>query len=247
MFEKLEGIIIRTQDYGETHKIVTLFSKRLGKLAVIARGAKKPKSRMAAVSQAFIHGEYLIQLGRGMGVMQQGEVIMSHRKIREDIVKTAYVSYLAELTDKLIDEKKPNAFIFEQLEASIAGIEEDKDPDVILMMYEMKLYALQGFQPILDHCIHCGRTEDLVCFSIHQGGTLCNRCVSQDQYAVKLSPQQLKLLRMFSTVGLERVQNISVKLENKVVLKQLLADYLDQHGGIFLKSRKFLAQLNQLN
>ena len=247
MFEKLEGIIIRTQDYGETHKIVTLFSKQLGKLAVIARGAKKPKSRMAAVSQTFIHGEYLIQIGRGMGVMQQGEVMMSHRKIREDIVKTAYVSYLAEITDKLMDEKKPSAFIFEQFEASIAAIEDDKDPDVILMMYEMKLYPLQGFQPILDYCIDCGRTEDLLGFSIHQGGMLCQRCISHDQYAIKLTAQQVKLLRMFSTVGLERVKNISVKLENKVVLKQLLADYLDQHGGIYLKSRKFLSQLNQLN
>ena len=47
MFQKVEGIVIRTTDYGETNKIVTIFSRELGKVSAMARGAKKPKSRLA--------------------------------------------------------------------------------------------------------------------------------------------------------------------------------------------------------
>jgi len=65
VLEKVEGVIIRTQDYGETHIIATLLSNKLGKIGVLARGAKKPKSRMSAVTQLFIQGEYLVRLGKG--------------------------------------------------------------------------------------------------------------------------------------------------------------------------------------
>src|SRR5690625_3738160 len=98
MLEKVEGIIIRTQDYGETHVIATMMTDKLGKIGVIARGAKKPKSRMSAIAQMFIHGQYLVRTGKGLGVLVQGEVIESHRRIREDIFLTAYTSYIAELT-----------------------------------------------------------------------------------------------------------------------------------------------------
>ncbi|MGE0992705.1 DNA repair protein RecO, partial [Bacillus sp. GMa5/2] len=75
MFQKVEGIVIRTTDYGETNKIVTIFSRELGKISAMARGAKKPKSRLASVSQLMTHGHFLIQMGSGLGTLQQGEII----------------------------------------------------------------------------------------------------------------------------------------------------------------------------
>lgn len=245
MLEKLEGVVIRTQDYGETHKIVTLLTGKMGKIAVIARGAKKPKSRMSAVSQTFIQGEYLIQTGRGLGVMQQGEVIQSHRKIREDLFKTAYASYLAELADKLTDEKTPNAFIYKEFVLSLQAIEKDKDQEVIAMMFEMKLYDAAGFSPVLNRCNSCGTTDSLIYFSVHGGGVLCNECGPEDRYAVKINEKAIKLLQIFANISLEKVNNISIKSENKKLLRQLLDDYLQHHGGVYIKSKRFLSQLDQ--
>lgn len=53
MQNQLEGIVIRTRPYGETNKIVTLFTKEAGKITCMARGAKKPASRLAAITQPF--------------------------------------------------------------------------------------------------------------------------------------------------------------------------------------------------
>ncbi len=61
MFEKCEGIVIRTIDYGETNKIVTIFTREWGKVAAMARGAKKPSSRLSSVTQIFTYGVYLVQ------------------------------------------------------------------------------------------------------------------------------------------------------------------------------------------
>ncbi|MEN2465009.1 DNA repair protein RecO [Ornithinibacillus sp. FSL M8-0202] len=246
MLEKIDGIIIKTKDYGETHKIVTIFSKKIGKFSAIARGAKKPKSRMAAVTQPFIYGQFFLYLNKGLSNIQQGEIIDSYRTIREDIIKTAYAAYLMELTDKLLDEHVPNLEIYTQLTETLEWISNHHDVDIPLMMYEMKLYRVGGFAPTVDCCAHCGEKNPPFTFSMIEGGLLCSKCRHFDPESVPLSNSVVKLLYIFSSVGLERVGNVSVKEENKLLLRGLLDNYYDRYGGYYLKTRKFLNQLDKL-
>lgn len=246
MLEKIEGIVIKTQDYGETHKIVTIFSKKIGKFSALARGAKKTKSRMAAVTQPFIHGEFFIYVGKGLNTIQQGEVINSNRAIREDIMKTAFTALVVELTDKLLDSEEPDYYIYDQLTKTIAWIAENEDADIPIMMYELKLYKKGGFAPTVDRCVNCNRKEDLISFSIAEGGLLCNRCTFVDPHAIALPKSVAKLLRIFLEVGLEQVGKITIKEENKQLLRKLLDAYYDQYGGYLLKSKRFLRQMDQL-
>ena len=90
MIGKCEGIVIRTVDYGESAKIVTVYTKEIGKITLMARGAKKPLSKLTGITQMFHHGIYLFHAGSGMGTLQQGESIRRYRKIHEDIFLTAY-------------------------------------------------------------------------------------------------------------------------------------------------------------
>lgn len=105
MLIKSEGIVLRTTDYGETNKIVTLLTRKHGKIGVMARGAKKSNSRLSAISQPFLYGTFLIQSSTGLGTLQQGEMIESMRAIREDLFLTAYAAYMTELMDKGTEEK----------------------------------------------------------------------------------------------------------------------------------------------
>ncbi|MDX8045955.1 DNA repair protein RecO [Gracilibacillus sp. S3-1-1] len=247
MFEKVEGFILKTQDYGETHKIVTLLTPTFGKVGAIARGAKKTKSRMAAITQPFIHGSYLIQPGSSLATIQQGEVITSFRKIREDIVKTAYTSYLAELTDKLIDPKKYNPFIYKQLLHTVERIDEGMDPEILSMIYEWKMYKEAGFAPVVTKCVSCGNPHDLKAFSVSNGGLLCRNCLYIDEHAISVPEKVAKLMAIFAWVELEQIGNISVKSENKLLLSRIMEQYYEEHGGFYLKSKRFLQQMNKLN
>lgn len=246
MLEKIEGIIIKTMDYGETNKIVTIFSKRFGKFTAMARGAKKPRSRMASVAQPFILGEFFVYMNRGMGTLQQGEIIDSFRKIREDIVKTAYTAYITELTEKLLDDKSPDATLYEQYYLTLKWIDSNNESDIPIMMYELKLFTKGGFAPVLDQCSNCGSTNELIAFSLGEGGLLCLNCKQIDPDAVMLNSIQIRLLQMFQSVGLEQVGNISVKPENKELLRNLIDAYYERFGGFYLKSRRFLKQLDKL-
>ncbi|WP_290773426.1 DNA repair protein RecO, partial [Exiguobacterium sp. UBA6282] len=89
MIDKAEGLVLRTVVYGESNKIVTLLTREYGKLAVMARGAKKPGSRFNAASQPFVRAVYIYPRSRGLGQLKSADVITSHAHIRQDVVLMA--------------------------------------------------------------------------------------------------------------------------------------------------------------
>src|SRR5690625_5013699 len=154
MLETIEGIVIKTQDYGETHKIVTIYSKEIGKFSAICRGANRPRSRFSSLTQLFIQGQFLVYLSKGLSTINQGEVIQSFRQIREDIVKTAYASYAVELVDKLTEEKERNDFLYNELQVTFNRINEGKEePFIPILMLELKLYKNEGIAPVVNKCV----------------------------------------------------------------------------------------------
>ena len=245
MLQKCEGIVIRTTDYGETNKIITLYTREWGKLGVMARGAKKTNSRLSSITQLFTHGYFLVNRGTGLGSVQQGEIISSLRGIGEDIFLTAYASYIVELTDRCTEDRKPNPFQFELLFQTLTYLNEGYDPDVLMNIYEMKMLNVLGLHPILNQCSVCGNTDGHFSFSIREGGLLCHRCLGVDPYHFKISPATVKLIRLFYYFDLSRLGNISVKEETKAELKKVISAYYEEYSGLYLKTKKFLKSMEQ--
>lgn len=245
MLQKCEGIVIRTSDYGESNKIVTLYTREFGKLGVMARGAKKTNSRLSAVSQIFTYGYFLVQTGTGLGTMQQGEMISSMRLIREDIFKTGYASYVVELLDKGTDEKIRNPFLFELLNQTLNYINDDNDIDIITNIFEMKMLNVIGLYPVLNECAICGSKDGRFAFSIRENGLICHRCYEKDKYHLPASQAAIKLLRLFYYFDLSRLGTISVKDDTKKELRKMISMYYDEYSGLHLKSKKFLDQIDK--
>lgn len=246
MLQQLEGIVIRTQDYGETHKIVTLFTKQLGKISAISRGANRPKSRLSSISQPFIHGNFLIYVTKGLSTLQQGDIRQSFRKIREDIEKTAFGAYIIELTDKIMQEKEPDPFIYNELFLTLTWINDEEDYQIPIMMYELKMYKKAGIAPVLDHCVNCNRRDVPFVFSVQEGGFLCDSCRQIDEHAYIIGPALTRIFPLLFRASLSQVGSISVKKKNIQRMRIILDEYYDRYGGYRLKSKKFLDQLKLL-
>jgi DNA repair protein RecO (recombination protein O) len=245
MLQKYEGIVIRSTAYGETNKIVTIYTREHGKVGVMARGAKKPNSRLSAITQLFSYGYYLIQQGSGLGNMQQGESISSMRTIREDIILTAYASYVLELTDKCTDEKKPNPYLFELLLQTLTYMNEEYDSDILIHIFEMKMLNSLGLYPCLNKCAVCEQADGHFSFSIRENGFICHRCLEKDPYHLKISSSSVKLLRIFYYFDLSRLGDISVKEDTKKELKKVIDAYYEEYSGLHLKTKRFLSQMEQ--
>lgn len=240
---KWEGIVLRSIPYGETNKIVTIFTREAGKLTAMARGAKKPASRLAAITQPFMECSFLIRTGRGMGTLEQGEPSRSMRYLRENLEATAYASYIVELIDRLTEDQERISGVYMLLAEALHAIDEQYDPEAIALFVEWKMLPVAGIHPVLHQCANCGATEGEFAFSFQQIGFLCHRCFDVDRYLIRLTPNQLKLIRTFYTVPIHRLGNLTLKKSTKHFMKKIIRTIYDEQVGIRLKSRAFLDQL----
>jgi len=245
MLHKWEGIVLKARSYGESNKIVTLFTREAGKVACMARGAKKPTSRLAGITQPFMHGSFLVQRTTGMGTLQQGEHFNSMRTVQTDIVATAYASYIVELVDKLIDEGQEQPYAFEVLLQALNAIDEGYDPEAITLFVDWKMLPFTGVQPILNCCANCQAVEGEFAFSFTQGGFLCHKCFHLDPYIIRLSPTLVKLIRMFYMMPIDQVGKLELKPQTKTVIKNIVTTIYEEQTGIRLKSRDFITQLER--
>jgi DNA repair protein RecO (recombination protein O) len=242
---RVEGIIIRSMDYGEGNKIVTVLTSTHGKAGIVIRGAKKAKSRYASLSQPFTHGEFIYFRNTGLGTLTHGEIIESHHVLRERLELAAYAAYAAELTDRALPDEEAGGYIFDQLKACFTALEEGKDPEIIIQLYEMRILHAAGYGPGFDACVSCGNLVSPFVLSARSGGVLCGRCAHKDAYAIALGDGAYKLLRLFAKTDLRRVGAVQVKDETKKQLKLAMRALMDAHIGLQLKSRAFLDQMDK--
>ncbi|CAH1214057.1 DNA repair protein RecO [Paenibacillus plantiphilus] len=242
---RVEGIVIRSMDYGEGNKIINVLTRTNGKVGIIVRGAKKTKSRHGSLAQLFTHGEFLFFRNSGLGTLTHGEIIESHHLLRERLELAAYASYAAELTDRALQEDESSGYIFEQLKACMAAYAEGKDAAIITQLYEMRILEVMGYGPVFDACVSCGNVVGSMSLSAHSGGVLCSRCGYKDSFAQPLGDGALKLLRLFRRMDLRRLGSIQVKEETKGELKRAMRLLVDANLGLTLKSRSFLDQMDK--
>jgi DNA repair protein RecO (recombination protein O) len=246
MLYRVEGIVIRSMDYGEGNKIITLCTQTHGKIGVMARGARKLKSRHAAITQPFTYGEYVFyRQNTGLGTLNQGEIIESHFSLRGDLVLAAYASYACELLDRSLHDEEVGGFWFSQLKSCLEGLSAGKDPQIVIHLYEMKILQSSGYGPSFETCVSCGSSEDSALISPRLGGRLCRRCHHHDPAAKVVSPGTLKLLMLFEKMDMRRLGNIVVKDSTKAELKQVMRSFMDMQLALNLKSRHFLDQLDK--
>src|SRR5690606_23796689 len=145
-----------------------------------------------------------------MGTLNHAEMLHAFSVLREDIVKTAYAAYVAELADKMTDEQDASSYVFKQMKAALEGIEEDKDAQVIVYIMELMMLKMAGYAPVWDRCISCGSLEQLMFASPSSGGALCTVCAGQDHYRIPLGERARKLLYLLQHVDLSRLGHINV-------------------------------------
>lgn len=248
MLLKVEGIVIRSMDYGENNIIISLYTRERGKISAMVRGAKKMSSRFASTTQLFTYGEFIVFKSGQMGTLNSCELIESHHKLREDLTMAAYSSYMAELYERIMPEQEEgNNYFFEQLKAGLSAIEEGKEPSVVLHIIEMKMLEISGYLPQLDCCVICGNDLGEMVLSVRNGGLLCSQspCRLSDPESLLLTEATIKMLRLFLRMDLRRLGLIQVKANTKAQLKISLRALMDTYIDVRWKSRRFIDQMEK--
>ena len=92
--QRVEAIVLRHHDWGEADRLLWLFTRQIGKLQVVAKGVRKPRSRKAGHLEPFTRVELLLASGRELPIITQAEALEAYLTLREDLVRLGYASYV---------------------------------------------------------------------------------------------------------------------------------------------------------
>lgn len=249
MLFNTEAIVIRSVAYGEAHAIVTLLTPT-GKLAAMAKGAKKPQSRLTAGAQLCVQGMYSIAQRSGMGTISQVEVLNSYRSLRGRLDSAAYAAYFCELAG-VVAEDRPygSQTVYHLLVGSLERLNHRQEsPDLTARVWEAKALRLLGASPDWRACVKCdGSLAPPLFYSPRDGGLLCMQCgLSLPANALKIpvTSNVPKVLHAMAAVPWERLGNISLQDSTKELVRRILQIQLTEHAGVSLKSLEFLNTLD---
>jgi DNA repair protein RecO (recombination protein O) len=187
------GVVLRTIRLGEADRIVTLVTEQHGKVRAVAKGVRRTTSKFGSRLEPLSHVALLGWQGRGdLDIINQVEVLDTHRVVREDLDRMSAAMVMLEVVDQVAQERHSNPRLYEMLVGGIAALSERNSP-MVAPAFLLKVLVLEGAAPVLDVCVSCGEEDAsaLVAFDLVEGGVLCRGC----RRGRPLSPDGLVLLR----------------------------------------------------
>jgi DNA repair protein RecO (recombination protein O) len=197
---RLEAVVIRHSDFGETDRLLTLYTRQHGKVRAVVKGARKLTSRKAGHLEPFTRVTLQMSRGRDLPIVTQAETVEAYLPLRSDLVLTGQASYVLELLDRFTyPDEVGNPPLFRLLAETLGRLSAGTEPWLAIRHYEMRLLDLVGFRPQLFQCAICGAEilpEDQY-FSYAAGGVICPRSGQGVPNLRPVSEAALKYLRHF--------------------------------------------------
>lgn len=238
------AIVLRRMSFGETDRIVWLYTRERGKVSAIAKGVRKPVSRLAAATETLTYGRYQLATGKTLDVITQAEVKESFPRIHSELNRLAHATYLAELQDCFVEEREPAVDLFELLLSALYLMERPNGPEKITRMFELQFAGLIGYEPSLDKCVRCrvDRTGD-VCFSPSMGGVVCAECGPLPEDAIEISADAADAMRRLLTAEAPDVERMEIAERAMGQIGRAMRWYMRYRAERPIKSLEFLQTL----
>jgi len=244
---RAEAIVLRHSDWGEADRMLVIFTREMGKIRAVAKGARKLRSRKAGHLEPFTRVNLMLARGREMPIVTQAETLDMYMPIREDLLKTGYAAYVVELLDRFTYEEGENRSLYHLLADTLGRVAAEPDPLLAIRYYEIRLLDLLGFRPQLFNCANCQteiRPEDQY-FSAALGGVLCPRCGAGQTDVRPVSINALRFLRHFQRSSYVEASRARVSPSIQLELESLFQHYLTYLLERALNTPDFLRTIRQ--
>ncbi len=222
-----EGVVLRRRDLGEADRILIIFTDRVGKVSVVAKGVRRTKSRLAGHLEPFCRSSLLIAKGRNLDIVTQASLIDPFRNLHENEALIAYASYFGDLVDLFSVEGQENHYAYELLIETLSQLNDGLDPFVTSVVFEFRLLALMGFLPELYKCIDCGKElrPETNGFSL-SGGVVCPDCRGNQPLTETISLNALKFLRLIERGETGTVRRLRLASDLKGEIDRTVRGYV---------------------
>ena len=246
--KRSDAIVIGHYPLGETDKIIVFFTKDYGKIRAVAKGVRRLKSRLCGRVEILTHGDLIFfeRVGKDLHSVNSFDIIETFQKLREDLLKIAYCSYMAELIQHVTSDGEPDSEIFELMLNTMSIIESSDAPEIFVRVFEIRLLEKLGLNPRLDSCIVCSDeiNNENPRFSVQAGGVICDKCSRSGHYVVAISRSTLDLMRRIREIPFELLTVLETSEISKQEMKKILSGFISFHVDVKnLRSLRFLESI----
>ncbi len=240
---KCNGVVIKTQDYRENDKLVWLYTDNLGKITMIAKGAKKSKSKLFASTIPLCYGEYLLFKGKSLFVLQEGKINNSFQGLLDNLDKLTYSSYICELIDIALVEGEKNIQVFKEFLTTLYLLNTDAlDYELLIRYFELKLLKATGYGLNLDTCVCCGKKINVSNYiDVSNFGGICESCIREN--GMYLSKGAYNSLKFLINTSPDKIYRLKISNDIKKEIEKITF-YIISHN--YAKKPKSLEMLNYL-
>ncbi len=215
-----------------------------GKVGAIAKGVRRPESRLGPSLELYGHVDVLLAKGRGeLDVVAQVQRIPGYR-IEGDIVRMAHAALIAELAERVCEDRHPIEGVYELAVLALDELSRESDPRRASAYFLMAALDLLGYAPQLAACATCERPLEPrpAAFSAEAGGFLCARCGMPVMEVVPLAA--IKVLRLMASGDLETYRRLKLDGALMASIEGVLTVQLEHHLDRRLKSLAFIHSLS---
>ena len=241
-----DAIVLSRFDFGEADRILTLLTPELGKIKAIAKGIRRPTSRIGGSLEPL--AELRLQLARGRTFDVVTQVTMQHAwlGLRDRLEVTATAWYCAELVDRSLEERHAAEPLYLLLRRAYELLDGGMSPGRVARWFEMRLCDELGVRPEVDRCVECDRLlepGDAVRWIPLVGGVLCGRHAGPSHGAAGLSTDALRVLKAYQRMDVEGLAGLRLPPAVEAEVERVMGEFVRHVMERDTRSRRFLEEV----
>lgn len=246
-----DAINLKSYNLSEYDKIIIMYSKDKGLIKGVAKGVKKPKSKLGARMDIFVANKLMLYKGKNMDTICQADALNTFNKIRRNMDKIFYSMYISEVVNNFGIEDDPCSkdiykLLYKALEC-ISNAETKTEIMIAVLKFQLKMMQISGFGIELETCLCCGKHIDdkTMFFSDKMGGIICGKCNGNFGYKTVMHHKIRDFLNALLQFDFEFKSKYE-KLANEkvcVVCFELLKNYIQLHSVKKFRSTSMLQNI----
>ncbi|MDZ4178863.1 MAG: DNA repair protein RecO [Coriobacteriia bacterium] len=242
----VRALVLRKTKLGETDIIVTMLASDGHQLRAVAKGMRKPGSRLGGRLEPYSVVDLMLHIGRSLDGVTEAESVRTHAALREDFDRSTAAGVVVDVLDKVSLEGQGEERLFGLTEATLTALEDVSagSLELVVVAFLGKIMAMQGYRPELDSCACCAEhATGGRLFSLVDGGVLCPDCGDGTGAAFRFSEEGRVLLARLLGATMPEVVELADTVDPVTVAEcfDLLRGFVGYHVPARLRALDFYA------
>ncbi len=249
MTSEIKGIVLKSKPFGNTDKLLTVFTAEEGKITVLAKNVRASK-KSVLYTQPFAYSDFILFRTGGIYTVDQANIIDAFYGLSNDILSLSAGQYFLELADQLPSQMTSGeeSFLLRLLLNSLfllSGSADASSIKKIKLMFELKFASSTGFEPDLTKCVGCGTSAPA--FWFYGEGMKCEKCGADKPGGHRITDTMVKAITYITKSDMSSAYKFDMPNESLDYIAMITENYIKTIFDSDFSSLNYYKQLSEFS